>query len=276
MNCPNCNAENPEPARYCSNCGIELPQVVELAGATEGMPFGELRPMSIGDLLTRTFDVYQKTFLVFLQIALIAQLPLVAADLTSGVLSLLFVFVGIITNVIGGGAVIYTACHIYVGRRPTVSEAYRAALRRAASLVIANLLFWSVLIACGFLAFLIIGIPLFFYVLAALFFFDKVIMVERLGPVDALVRSRGLVHGTWWRVFGIGVVFVIVQVILFLIAAIVAGVISNASDELGILANALATAFVVPFAFIGGTLVYFDLRVRKERYNVSTLAADIG
>ena len=247
-----------------------------MAGATEGMPFGELRPMSIGDLLTRTFDVYQKTFLVFLQIALIAQLPLVAADLTSGVLSLLFVFVGIITNIIGGGAVIYTACRIYIGRRPTVSEAYRAALRRAASLVIANLLFWSVLIACGFLAFLIIGIPLFFYVLAALFFFDKVIMVERLGPVDALVRSRGLVHGTWWRVFGIGVVFVIVQVILFLIAAIVAGVISNASDELGILANALATAFVVPFAFIGGTLVYFDLRVRKERYNVSTLAADIG
>ena len=35
-----------------------------------------------------------------------------------------------------------------------------------------------------------------------------------------------------------------------------------------------ATILVTPFAYIAGTLIYFDLRVRKEGFDLDVLAAE--
>ena len=36
------------------------------------------------------------------------------------------------------------------------------------------------------------------------------------------------------------------------------------------------SALITPFGWIGRTLVYYDLRVRKEGYTMDDLAADVG
>ena len=92
----------------------------------------------------------------------------------------------------------------------------------------------------------------------------------------ALGRSRGLVQGSWWRVFGIGIVFVVVLILATFIASIPGLILGMANDTLGGLLVTMGSVFVAPIGYVGATLVYFDLRVRKEGYNVETLASEVG
>ena len=93
-------------------------------------------------------------------------------------------------------------------------------------------------------------------------------LLEGLGPIDALSRSSALVRGNWWRVLGI-------LIVLFLILLII----RNASFYLAVKAPVIAAIIVsilaVHILAIGMTLLYYDLRVRKEGYNLDSLATEL-
>ena len=95
-------------------------------------------------------------------------------------------------------------------------------------------------------------------------------MIEGKGSIAALGRSMELVRGSWWRVFGIGVVFA-----LILLAT--SKVVSELGDIIliGLIVPAVATVLVLPILLIGRTLVYLDLRVRKEGYTLDALASEV-
>jgi len=125
------------------------------------------------------------------------------------------------------------------------------------------------------LSLVLIGLPLLVYVLVVWFFYTQAIIIEGQGPVAALLRSWALVRGTWWRVFGIGIVFVLVLGIAGVFAAIPGLILFMANETLGNLLVSASTVLVAPIAYVGATLVYFDLRVRKEGYNVEMLRREL-
>ena len=85
------------------------------------------------------------------------------------------------------------------------------------------------------------------------------------GRRGALSRSSALVKGNWWRVLGI--VFVL---------GIMAGIISGILGIIRIVGSAIGAILSMPITIVGATLLYYDLRLKKEGYNLGVMAGEIG
>ncbi len=111
----------------------------------------------------------------------------------------------------------------------------------------------------------IIGIPFAIYFGIRWIFIWQAVMVEGVGARDALSRSSEAVKGDWWRVLGIAIV---VGIIVWVIGFVV-GLIPTVGSTIGVILS-------TPIGIIGATLLYYDLRVRKQGYSLETLATELN
>jgi hypothetical protein len=107
------------------------------------------------------------------------------------------------------------------------------------------------------------------------------IMVEQLGPVQALRRSNALVKGKTGMVFlTLLVVYIIIRVIGFVLAIPFGAIGGGVGNAVGAVINAVGEMLVnlVNYALLGGALVlmYFDRRVRTEGFDLTELADELG
>ncbi len=120
------------------------------------------------------------------------------------------------------------------------------------------------LIGAGILAGIAIGIGFLFLFIPGLILLTiwsviaPVIVVERSGVIDAFGRSRALVKGNGWQVFGvIFVVFLITGIASLVLGAIGTGI----SDSFGmqVLVNVIASTVTAPIAALAASTIYFSL-----------------
>jgi glycerophosphoryl diester phosphodiesterase family protein len=138
---------------------------------------------------------------------------------------------------------------------------------------------------------LVIGLLLFvFLFIPAIIFFTvrfllavQAIVLEGKGPLAGLGRSWRLVQGSFWRVLGI---VILLNLLIYIIAGIPATIVNLAltlgsGDPLGnLVRNQAITTLVTqigvilaqPIALSIYTLLYYDLRVRKEGYDIEVMA----
>ena len=105
-------------------------------------------------------------------------------------------------------------------------------------------------------------------------FTSSAVVLEGLGPVDAMKRSWSLSKGSFWRILGrillIGIVTTLITSVLGAIVGAILGVGANAAESLGLLVafsafvSALLSAVVIPVQSSFYTLMYLDERMRKE------------
>ena len=158
-----------------------------------------------------------------------------------------------------------------------IGSAYTRALERVISLIVAFVVYGLALIGAAILSIVLIGIPLLFFILVVWYFHAQAIMIEGRRNLDALSRSYQLVKGSWWRIFGIAMLFVAVMFGFFVVALIpIVIVIVIANQSVGIILFGVVAVVITPFMAIGGTVLYLDLRVRKEDYTLERLAAELG
>jgi hypothetical protein len=110
-----------------------------------------------------------------------------------------------------------------------------------------------------------IGIPAAIYLGITWTFAIYAALLEGCSPIAALSHSAALVKQSWWRVLGI-------MILLTLIVLAINVVISFVPVLGGIIAAILSP----PITAIGATLLYFDLRVRKQGYSLDALANELG
>jgi hypothetical protein len=91
-------------------------------------------------------------------------------------------------------------------------------------------------------------------------------VLEDIGVIAALSRSRHLVRGAWWRIFGIMLLAGLSSAVVFLVFWGVFGVLSD--GELTAIGSIIASTLTVPFVAGVMGLLYVDQRVRRERYGV--------
>jgi hypothetical protein len=110
-----------------------------------------------------------------------------------------------------------------------------------------------------------------------------VLLVEGLRGRQALGRSFELVRGRWWKTFGTLIVgFILAAIISSLMQAIfvVGMVVGDDNDTVVLVLSAIAgivgLAISTPFQAALLTVLYFDLRVRKEGFDLELLAQEIG
>ncbi len=284
--CAACGSENSADATACIRCGTPThgpvsppPQPPHLR--REGFPertAGDLRPRDLGELLNETFHIYGRNFGLFFRIALISQVPVFIGSLLPGIAAnTVFLVIGIVVYIIAAGAAAVAVAFHYLGKQARLSECYGRAVNVAMSLVGCAIVVLIALAVSVVLGVIVVGIVLFFYLLVAWYFYVPTVVFEgRRGPLQPLARSRALVKGSWWRVFGIGVVYFVILAILGLVASIPGSIAQAANAEAGSVLFAVGGAIVAPVGYIGATVVYIDLRVRKEGYTLEAMAREVG
>lgn len=116
-------------------------------------------------------------------------------------------------------------------------------------------------------------------------FFPQAIVLEGCGPIAGLGRSWQLVRGSFWRVLGLAVLlYLLMQVLIFVpgaaIGAVIQVIFNDPIRDFAIrqsLTNLMSYSLQIllfPLSMIAYTLMYYDLRVRKEGYDLQLRAMD--
>jgi hypothetical protein len=157
-------------------------------------------------------------------------------------------------------------------------------------------IFIPFLSSIGGFAWVIVGLLVLAYAVFAVWLFlswlmvDKVVVLEKKGWIKAIKRSRELMKGRtepgFWKfikvkaflILIIGVLFAIAIQLIFQIPGLIFGVVLKGSivvqtilEILNILGNTIATAFTAT-AMI---LYYYDIRLRKEGFDLKMMAENI-
>jgi hypothetical protein len=166
----------------------------------------------------------------------------------------------------------------YLGERPTSKRSLGFALRRVHSIVWVTFL-GGLLAFLGLIACIIPGIWLYVSFAVAV----PVLLMEDVRGRRALGRSRRLVKGRWWATF---VILILGSLLAGLVsgaitAALGAASLANPDNEvvsvvLGTIGGTVASTLTTPFQAAFVTVLYFDLRVRKEGFDLELLAERIG
>jgi hypothetical protein len=217
--------------------------------------------LDVGGTLSQIFSTYGAQAGVLLPVAF--ALYLVVAIVNAIIVGSLILFpLGLAVTVVAAtlyqGVVVSLVRDVQDGRRDsTVGDLIDAT--------------WPVvlpLIGVGILAGIAIGIGFLFLVIPGLILLTiwaviaPVIVVEHSGVMDSFGRSRELVRGNGWQVFGvIFVVFLISAVVGAIFGAIGAGI----SDSVGmrILFNLIASTVTAPIAALAAATIYFRLLAIK-------------
>lgn len=233
--------------------------------------------MSVGGILSESWTLYTKFFRRFFVIALIVYLivdllnALIATLAGHGggiaaLLALITVVVGIVGTFWLQGALVYAVDDVRDGRiDSTIAQVFERVKPHLGTLVVAGLLA-GLGIAFGLILLIVPGLIL----LTWWCLMVPVIVLEGKKVGEAFSRSRELVSGHGWTVFG-------VVIVTALLTGIASGIIESLFSFLGSflrywLGGAIASSIVGPFFAIALTLMYFTLRDLKEGTTASATA----
>ncbi len=186
------------------------------------------------------------------------------------------------------GAMTIAVSERYLGRKVTISGAYAVVLKQWYKYVLTSLLVGIViggLTLVGLVLLVLPGIAVFVLLCVWFMFFIPVIACEGTWWTGALRRSKELVTGYWGRVFGIwllvGLIRMVVSAALTAPAQLLTIGLAVAVDEVtaqavGQSLGTLAQMLVDPILSIAIVLMYYDLRIRKEAFDLEVLAQEIS
>ena len=262
-----------------------------------------LQPMSFVDILDGMFSLYRSHWRLFLGITgvyfilvygmdLISLFTLVNAAPSTTMIVGLLAAVGsyvVIFWVVAG--LVYASAEVYLNRDLTSQAALKQAWRRFWS-YIGSLILWLLVVCALFVT--IIGIPFSIYFGVRWGLYGLPVMCEGTTARHALRRSTELVKGTWWRAFGIMLAIFLISIMIqfifqtsFLLLAQVSGTEDTTlletlrrlfiptpgqlewrSYAIQRFVTIGIAALTMPINAIGSALLYFDLRIRKEAFDI--------
>ena len=240
----------------------------------------ELRSMSFGEILDGALAIYRHQFWTFVTIAVVCEgVPTIlnAYVLLGGgwiahpMMGLLGVVLAAFGSFLAAGAIVRAIAAAYLGQQLPAADALRFALGRIWPLFVAGTSAY-LLILLGFLA---LVVPAFILACGYSVVAQVVILEDLPGATDALPRSWQLTKGYKGKAFWLG----LVVLVLFLLPMMVAGflVVFVPASEIAVnIASELFQMLVYPVFAAVFTLFYYDLRVRKEAFDVEVLGQQLG
>jgi hypothetical protein len=186
---------------------------------------------------------------------------------------------GILGYLLGTVACYRAIADTYLGRETNARESLSYAGNRLGATLWLTIVMIVGLIA-GFIALVIPGI----WLAIAWSLAYPVMLVEGTGGVAALRRSFALTSGRWWATLGrllvayilVTVLTTVVTLVFLLPAELLIDDTSFGALVLESAASFLVSLLTTPFIAAVATLVYFDLRVRKEGFDLALLAERMG
>ena len=247
------------------------------------MAIYQLRPLSFGELLDGALVLLRRHFGLVLSIAVVCEgIPTamdVYIDLTGGAsqnpgLSLLDRLLTLVGSVLVTGATVRVVSEAYLGRSPLFGDAMRFAGSRFGAILGANIMS-GILTFLATLALVIPGIVVACgYSVAA-----EAAALESGSSSDALRRSWELTKGFRWKALALGVVSIGLILVVFVGAGVVGGILGGVMgglDVVLVVLGACVSLLIYPVISCVFTVFYYDLRVRKEGFDLEMLSRQLG
>ena len=188
----------------------------------------DLRPLSTGDILDRTFSLYRRHFFLFVGIAGIPQLLVLGFSLarifspgfgvdvsTTIVLSLVYLIVALVAYLFSQGGTMLAISELYLGRTTTIAESLRS-IQGDLGYLFGVIVLSGLAIGGGFILLIVPGI----YVACRLLVCVPAALIEKRSPREALSRSFDLTRDYAGRAFLILVLSVVLTYAAQLLLAI--------------------------------------------------------
>jgi len=243
-----------------------------------------LRPMSTGEILDASFALLRRYAGVFFGIAIVCQGPPTALQLFvqfgGGAATHFGLFVAARVLSAFGYLLVTAACirvvsQAYLGQEPGMGEALEFAWQRMgrtlsaalpavifATLAALLLVVPGIIVACGFAVAV-----------------QAAVLESLPSGSDGLGRSWMLTRGYKWKAFGLYIVVGIIALIVLFGLSIVAALATELFPPLlvpVVVSFALVFLFAYPFVSCVFTLFYYDLRVRREAFDLELLGRHLG
>ncbi len=241
-----------------------------------------LRELSIGEILSQTFNLYSRNFVQYV-------IPFLAAGILTGLVTIAVrstiiipaapihptsqqllawfptYLAATVTSLFLSGIVSWIASSVTTGiavkftsdilerGQANLQTAFNFTLLKLLSLLAASII-TGILIVLGFIAFVVPGL-----IIALMFsLIYPAIMLEGTGVLGSLSRSRVLVSNRWQKTFGLLLLLGIIVAIfngVFVLIAFPFGVVSP-------LISGILTALITPIFAIAITLYYYSMKAR--------------
>ncbi|HKO05176.1 MAG TPA: hypothetical protein VJW51_10520 [Candidatus Acidoferrales bacterium] len=265
-----------------------------------------LRPLELTELLDRTFTLYRRNFTTFLMICGVPYLLVFVLTFSFGLLmggiaaqkpadvakaagalagiGMIGLLIGIVLYLIAHSASQAAAfCAVsetYLGRPITFGGAYRQARGKIVRLVFVAI-YVGLATGIGFVLLIIPGIIVLCRCAVAL----PASILENLGPRGAANRSWALTKGfagralvVYFLTFVLGMVAALTfQFPFTFLANLAKGTpMAGVWNVLGEVGQTVGAILVAPIGLIAFTILYYDLRIRKEAFDLQHLLSAIG
>lgn len=158
-----------------------------------------------------------------------------------------------IVNTIAKGIAVRYASGLLEKGEASLQEGFSFTMSRLVSLLVAAII-TGILMVVGLFCLIVPGI-----IVSIMFsLVTPVIMIERIGALDSLGRSRRLVSKRWGKTFA---VYVLIGIINSIISVIV-GIIVRPLDPVGSIISSIIAAVIQPVPPIATTFLYYSMIVR--------------
>jgi hypothetical protein len=213
--------------------------------------------MSPGTILSEAWGLYKEHWRHFLPIALVVYIVLglvaLALSLLGWVGAILASLIGLIGVFWLQGALTVAVADVRDGRADlSIGETFRRVQPRVLSIVGAGLLA-GIAIVLGLILLIVPGL----FLLTIWSLIVPVIVLEAKPAMESFGRSRELVRGNGWNVFGLIVLTILVVIVIGIVVAVLTFWIPDSIQPF--VQNLIQNTLAYPFVALAWTLMYFAL-----------------
>ena len=249
-----------------------------------------LRPLTLGEILDVAFGLYRTLFLPLLVVTIVTSAAPVVLSVyieSSGgaLLNLPLYFLNLMLNAVLGAiasaAATFVVSDSYMGRAISARDAFARATPFISRLIVLGVLL-SLVIGLGLICLIIPGVILF----TGLALSTPALVIEGLPSANAAMgRSWALTRGFRGKLFWA----LLTVLVLILLPTIALGGFAAASGDATLLAPTMSPAalawlvaasliqlLIYPLFYCVLTVAYYDLRVRKEAFDLEVLASGLS
>jgi hypothetical protein len=238
-----------------------------------------LRPRSASEIADASINLMKSNAKLVFAVAATLYVPIIVVNVlfmppstsTSGgdtLVRVILALVGILWGGLVEGAVTVAVSERYLGRDTSAGAAISAAFSRGFRLAFGVWARWM-LIGFGLVLLIVPGIYAFIFSFAM----TPAIILEKRGINAAWLRSRELARGMKSHVLGsMFIAYLVFFAVLITVGFMAGGLLFGGNERAFQVLQGAISILVWPFVVTTQTLLYYDLRIRKEGFDIEHLA----
>ena len=239
-----------------------------------------LRPRSGTEIIDAAFSLLKREYTRLITIMGIGYLPYLIAlmlftrmiekDSMLGIFSSLFsMVISMFWLTVVNAAVIVAASDSYMGREVDIERSLRQTMSQFGTIVVAGFLKWLAIVVGIF--FLLFGSV---WAWVTFFAVPATSVIEKVDAIDGMKRSAELSRGSKMSLFGTLFITYLIYFMLLSVVSIPAALIPE-NMMLSQVLPAIMNVLVYPMVALVETLLYYDMRIRKEGYDIQLMTQEL-